>query len=697
MKQRFQWSIAWKVNGLVIASFIVCVAILVITNQMNRHASSEKIGALTAQIQLYEHSEDFHGLMEHTNAMLYTLRSVLLEGRSSGELSREAAVRLLTEELKRSPKLLGVYTLWESDAFDRNDRKNRSRSVYDDDTGRFIPYVFRTGKTIAIEPLKDYEQAGAGDYYQLPKKSKKLELLEPYQYEAGSEKVLITSMVLPILDANGTFLGIVGADILLSDLQKEVEKVNPFGGYGTMITSGGLYAAHARDPQLVTKPYAGDPTILKNAAGSVTSLLAEEDGGKVLKVVAPVPLQGLDKPWYMEAIIPEANLHTDFYEKLIDSLLKTAFLLVIMVVLVYVMIQRLVIRRLKAVNELSKVMAQGNFTQSLQLTSRDEFGTMAEHFNQMIHHVRDMTYQVTDHANSISATSEQLAASAEQTSRATELIVQSIESVAEGAETQRQSTGEASRAMSEMATGIQRVTESTALVSGAVEEAAKSTTVGHEAIKRTIGYMNELEESVSEASELMSSLHNRSEKIGGIVSVISSISAQTNLLSLNAAIEAARAGESGRGFAVVSGEIRKLSEQTKQAAEEIAQLVDTTVRETMTASRAMETGKASVTRGVGMMHESGEHFEAIMLKMQRIQSQMMEVSAVAEQMSAGSEQVAATVEQLADIASQASANSTGVAAASEQQMASMQEISASAAALNQLVEELVTLMNRFKV
>ena len=82
--------------------------------------------------------------------------------------------------------------------------------------------------------------------------------------------------------------------------------------------------------------------------------------------------------------------------------------------------------------------------------------------------------------------------------------------------------------------------------------------------------MNLVRESSGQVSDAIGALAAKSEQIGGIVETITGIADQTNLLALNAAIEAARAGEQGRGFAVVAEEVRKLAEESQQAAATIA-------------------------------------------------------------------------------------------------------------------------------
>src|SRR5204863_2057434 len=113
----------------------------------------------------------------------------------------------------------------------------------------------------------------------------------------------------------------------------------------------------------------------------------------------------------------------------------------------------------------------------------------------------------------------------------------------------------------------------TELTGRAAGEASTATRAGISAAEEAAAAMRELQEQTQEVTVAMHTLAERSDQIGGIVETITSIAGQTNLLALNAAIEAARAGEQGRGFAVVAEEVRKLAEESRRAAGEIATLV----------------------------------------------------------------------------------------------------------------------------
>lgn len=630
---------------------------------------------------------------------LLLLSETMQSMREQNMASRDYVVGLLQQHLSSQNGLVALYTLWEPDQFDNQDRLYTQKSVYSDASGRFMPYVYRSDTSIQIEPLNDFEKEGS--YYTLTKANKKLTIMEPYLYRINGEDVLITSILVPLLDKQGQFLGIVGADMTLDSLQQRVKKSSEPSSYVTILSGTGTYIAHGTDDQKVNVPY-GDRQEkidlwngVKNGVMKAYSL--NPQGLPVGRIFEEIKFHGSDQSWFVETVVLKDEIMSTFNQVLRSSLLLAAVSLIAMALLIYVAMRTLVTRNLNEANRMLGVMAAGDFTQQMTVRSRDEFGQMAEHFNHMLGSQRKMLNMVSDLSMSVGATSEQLAASAEQTGRAAETIAESAQSVAAGAELQETQSKEASRAMTEMAVGIGRVAESSSGVTESIQDVARQTKAGSDRIHQAIRQMTAVQAASEQSEAAIARLQVLSVEISSIMGLISQISMQTNLLALNAGIEAARAGEHGRGFAVVAGEVRKLAEQTKDAAVKVEELLDEIRTDTDKAAAAARAGADEVRMGVQSVTETGNIFASIAGEMESVQGQMEEVSAAAEQMSAGAEQVTATVEELSRIAQDAASHSQSVAAASEEQLASMEEISSSSSALSAMVQELLDQLSRFKV
>ena len=381
---------------------------------------------------------------------------------------------------------------------------------------------------------------------------------------------------------------------------------------------------------------------------------------------------------------------------LIVSIISLITLLLAVTIGWFVSVQ--IAKPLQRVTKATKAMAGGDLTiEPVQVKNKDELGDLAESFNSMMQNLRNLVSQVHTSAEQVAASSEELMASAEQTTEATNQIAASIQEVAGGSKKQEVSTDESSQAMQEMMAGVQLVATATATVADVSSAATKEADEGDIALQRVVIQMDKINESTNDSATVIQQLEERSTAIVKIIEVITGIADQTNLLALNAAIEAARAGEHGKGFAVVADEVRKLAEQSKNSADQIAGLIGEIQADTKHAVRAMEIGTDEVASGISVVQEAGAGFKRIQSSISEMSSQIQEISSVAQRMSASAEQVNTSIGQVALVAKQTSENAETVAATSEEQLASMEEITMSSTALSKRAEELLTQINQFKV
>jgi methyl-accepting chemotaxis protein len=342
-------------------------------------------------------------------------------------------------------------------------------------------------------------------------------------------------------------------------------------------------------------------------------------------------------------------------------------------------------------------MASGNMKVRLEVKSKDEFGELAQLFNSMVDNLRHLIHQVSISVSQVADSSEELMASAEQTSKATEHIAATAHEVAIGTEHQVKNIEESALTVNEMSSGIQQISTNAQGVSSRAIRASEVALQGNQGIQAVIGQMNFLNTTVNDLDGVVKGLGDRSQEIGQIVQVITDIAAQTNLLALNASIEAARAGEHGRGFAVVADEVRKLAEQSSESAKKITQLVTTIQLETSKAIHSMAKGTDEVTEGIKMVHVAGESFAQIYQAVNEVTQQAQAVSSATQQLTVGTEHIVNTINQVAAVAKSNSSGTQSVSASSEEQLASMEEINASSAALAKMAEQLQVIIGNFKV
>ncbi|KYZ78014.1 hypothetical protein AXX12_00265 [Anaerosporomusa subterranea] len=345
----------------------------------------------------------------------------------------------------------------------------------------------------------------------------------------------------------------------------------------------------------------------------------------------------------------------------------------------------------------AEAMAQGIFNQHHEIKSKDEMGLLLQSLSNASDNLRSLIKQVSNSAELVAASSEELTASAEQSAQAANQVATTITDVAQGAEKQVQAVDTAVAVVEQMSAGIQQVAASANVVTGMADKTAAAAQQGDKAVEAAVSQMGSIEKTVSTSAQVVTKLGERSKEIGQIVDTISGIAGQTNLLALNAAIEAARAGEQGRGFAVVAEEVRKLAEQSQEAAKQIAILISEIQSETDKAVGAMNDGTREVKVGADVVNSAGQAFKEIVLLVNEESGQIKEISAAIQQMASGSQQIVASVRDIDRISQDTAGQTQSVSAATEEQSASMEEIAASSQALAKMAEDLQVAVRKFTV
>lgn len=353
-----------------------------------------------------------------------------------------------------------------------------------------------------------------------------------------------------------------------------------------------------------------------------------------------------------------------------------------------------------SINELlriSQLVAKGDLQENITVKSQDELGQLAIAFNEMIANLKQLIAKISGTSEQVAASSEELTASAEQSAQAANHIAATITEVAYGSENQVSAVNEASAAVEQMSAGIKHVADSANTVAGMSANTTTAAQSGGKAVATAVRQMEHIEDTVINSAQVVTKLGDRSKEIGQIVDTISGIAGQTNLLALNAAIEAARAGEHGRGFAVVADEVRKLAEQSQDAAKRIATLIGEIQGDTEKAVAAMEQGTKEVKIGAEVVTTAGQAFKEITDHINNVSDQVKEISAAIQQLASGSQQIVGSVQEIEKISKTTAGQSQTVSAATEEQSASVQEIASASQSLASMAQELQDAVNKFRL
>lgn len=355
-------------------------------------------------------------------------------------------------------------------------------------------------------------------------------------------------------------------------------------------------------------------------------------------------------------------------------------------------------RRLKEIGAYLDEIEKGNLAiKDIAIVAPDEIGEIGAGLNKMNGSLKRLVRQVISSSEQVAAFSEELTASAEQSAQATSQVAATISEVSQGAGQQAEAVSVTTSSVERLSAGIEKVAEGSKLMNGVSDKTFQAARDGIEAANAAISQIGVVEETVTKSAQVVGKLGERSQQIGQIVDTIAGISSQTNLLALNAAIEAARAGEHGRGFAVVAEEVRKLAEQSQEAAKKIAELIIQTQSDTEEAVAAMDAGSREVNVGAQVVAKAAQAFKDISLQVEQLTNHIKEASASVDQMSSGSRQIVAAVHDIDAISRETVGRTQTVSAATEEQAASGEEIAASSHALAKMAEELQGIVRQFRV
>jgi len=270
-----------------------------------------------------------------------------------------------------------------------------------------------------------------------------------------------------------------------------------------------------------------------------------------------------------------------------------------------------------------KMVADGDLTKSVDITTRDEIGDLLGHVNVMIERLRGVVADAISASENVSAGSQELSATSEQMSQ--------------GATEQASAAEQASASMEEMAANIKQNADNASQTEKIARQSAIDAETSGQAVSKAVDAMQTIAEKIT---------------------IVQEIARQTDLLALNAAVEAARAGEHGRGFAVVASEVRKLAERSQTAAAEISAVSSDTVKAAQSA---------------------GEMLTSLVPNIRKTAELVSEISGACREQDIGSSQINEAIQQLDKVTQQNASASEEMSATSEELAAQAEELQASIA------------------
>ncbi|WP_339464636.1 methyl-accepting chemotaxis protein [Pseudomonas sp. EA_65y_Pfl2_P74] len=294
-----------------------------------------------------------------------------------------------------------------------------------------------------------------------------------------------------------------------------------------------------------------------------------------------VPFDG--GPWSVVASMPKAEIRAVTWS-VGTQLAIGSLLAMLLAVGSVVWLLRSKLAPLSDLVHQAEALGAGDLSVRLNVSSNDEIGQLSRAFNQMsqalstmVEHIRRASEEVNSRAQALSGLSG---------------------GAYDGMEQQSGEITSMAGAVEEFSATSLDIADNMGATQRLAQENAQQTQIGRSSMEEASSSLEQIAGALNSTATVINTLGQRSQEIGGIVGVITSIAEQTNLLALNAAIEAARAGEQGRGFAVVADEVRSLASRTRQATDEISSMIHSIQQETGNAISTMEQGNVLMQEGL---------------------------------------------------------------------------------------------------
>ncbi|QGG49640.1 methyl-accepting chemotaxis protein [Lysinibacillus pakistanensis] len=710
-------SIALKLSSLIIGIFLLLFfAYTIITGIILKNQSvddAESATLETAEFSAAKMSERF----KKANTTLLTTKRIVETMEKKGEVSAQAILDIMETNLVNNDDLLGVGVILEQNIanvkpialttlLDQNTMKidSATYAALTDSKNRFIPYLSKDGGGITAAAIEGIDDKSVSEWYWVPKDEGRSVLTEPYDYNVNGKTVLMTTISVPLVNASGSFFGILTADLSIDYLNGLTESVKPDGGYAAIITNKGILTANSLGASLdgLNMQDHMDWTSIKQTmdSGEVKSMYMDSDELKEnsFNVFSPMVLEGIGETWTVQMVLPKSKILETYNQVFIFTIVASIIIVVLMSAASALFIYRQ-LKPLKFLRASIEMAADGDLTQKVdeKYIKADEIGAVALAYNNMLDQtnsaiktVLNSTTLLNQSSNHVHETFNEIVASSQEVSVA-------INEIAQGASKQSEDTEETNYRMIDLSDQIDAITALSNEMDELSNKTKATTDKGMQEVESLRDRNAETNAMNRRIQQQMESLASNIANINQIITSIQGITEQTNLLALNASIEAARAGEHGKGFAVVAEEVRKLAEQSKNETDIIKQTVDSIL------ANSKQT-VAVITSNAELMQSQNESVQSTEVAFKdnselsnSIASSINELMAKLSDMLEHKNQAIMAIQSISAISEETAASAEQVSASAIDQQAELQKVGESINTMNEISKELQEVVNRFKL
>lgn len=676
--------------------FIIILSVNIVKTNTLAVNDAQQLAQSRASESAYKMQIELNYAMDTARTLASNLQTMVANHKGDRDLAND----MLQQLLEQNNTFLGVWTIWEPNAFDEQDARFANQEGHDA-TGRFLPYWARSGNGVTVAPLEGYEES---DYYLLPKTLKQEVILEPLTYPIDGQEVQMTSTAIPI-QIDGQVVGIVGIDISLETLiaiNREIKLYDT--GYSAIVSHKGMLVSYPSS-DYVNKPLA-EMEKYKKTDQILTAIeqgkpyLIEDYSSYLQKAsfiaVSPIQIGQTATPWALQVTIPSDEVMAEANEAMWLSILLSIIGIIVLVVAIIWIARRIVKPVIQTVEQVKTIAAGNLAVEPLQVNSKDEIGELAHAMNHMTDNMRELIQAATTISNQVNIYSGDLQSSTNDMSISIDQVLTTTSELATGATLQAEQATTTLMVTQEVEQKLQAIQVAIEEMLQRSQQTTASSKEGLVHAEQSIQGMEAMAEKVSLTASVVQQLSDQSTEINRILQVINAIAGQTDLLALNAAIEAARAGEHGKGFSIVAEEVRKLAEESAKSTSQIATIIDMVVREAAKASDAMQSVVLAVQTNTQYIDANKQALDAILQHIVDTVAQIDNVTVASSVIQKETLEVVRAVENMTAVSQQSSAGTEELLATMEQQNLAVHDINSKAQQLAAMADSLHIALAKFQ-
>lgn len=520
-------------------------------------------------------------------------------------------------------------------------------------------YVFEKHE----DAFDNYEK----EYYMQIKNTGGPYIMDPYVYNLMGKNIMMISIISPIWNAEGEFLGVAGVDVGLDNMQERLLVSTDYkSAHLVALAEDGTILVDSADDTKVGQSASniGYDTMVEDA-NKIRSMSEGEyvnsrfiikngknfsTGKKGVSVAIPLTIEGKTK-WTLHLTVNSS----EFYGAIIEGAGKLTFMVALLGIILLTLVNRIIKRSLNPIQVITDGAAKleaGDLNIHIDIQSNDELGRLSQAFNHISstisNYVKDISEQLSQMADnnmdititqnyigdfipiqmSIEKISQSLNDTLHQIVFSADEVSASSENVSSGAQVLSDGAAEQASAIDQLAASIESLSKDVAANANDAQSANVT-------VSEVGNYIKESNKEMEELIHAMSNISHSSSEIQKIVKTIEDIAMQTNLLSLNASIEAARAGAAGKGFAVVADEIRELAAKSAEAVNQTTSLI--------------ESSQKAVEDGIEIADNTAKSLVTVVKGSEEILSSMDKISNASQNQKMVLEQITENVDLISNV------------------------------------------------